>query len=160
MEQDYQDPVERIHELRVKAREAMDAAEATAQKWESEGRDARPDERKKYNRLLEKADRLALSLSLAESEEVERKQRIQEARKLTLSGPSTATSSGRLRVTSEPLTYKPSGDFCFFRDLVAAERSMDYGAWERLQRHSREVTIERRDLSSTDGAGGELVPPA
>jgi hypothetical protein len=31
---EYQDPQERIHELRVKAREAVDAAEATARKWE------------------------------------------------------------------------------------------------------------------------------
>jgi HK97 family phage major capsid protein len=43
--------------------------------------------------------------------------------------------------------------------LVAAETGMDYAARERLTRHAREVTVERRDLSSTDGAGGELVPP-
>jgi hypothetical protein len=33
MEENYVDPAERVQELRVKAREAMDAAEATAAKW-------------------------------------------------------------------------------------------------------------------------------
>lgn len=68
--------------------------------------------------------------------------------------------SGEVRVGKEPLTYEKrntNGHF-YFADLFEAGRG-DIGSQQRLQRHRQEVTIERRDLSSTLGAGGDFEPP-
>jgi HK97 family phage major capsid protein len=69
-------------------------------------------------------------------------------------------SSARVSVVSEALTYvkDPTGRRSYFRDLVNA-RLGDRESNDRLHRHAREVAVERRDLSSTDGVGGEFVPP-
>jgi HK97 family phage major capsid protein len=69
------------------------------------------------------------------------------------------TSEGRARVSSEPLTYEARSPHSFVTDLIRAERDMDMAARERLARHQGEMATELRDLSSTDGVGGELVPP-
>ncbi len=71
--------------------------------------------------------------------------------------------NGRARVTGEPLTYQRGGPNSLFRDLLLADKG-NLAASERLQRHSREMVehgqrVEQRDLSSTDAAGGYLVPP-
>jgi HK97 family phage major capsid protein len=47
----------------------------------------------------------------------------------------------------------------FFIDLVQATRG-DMEARVRLERHTHEVAVERRDLSTTVTAGGNFVPPA
>jgi HK97 family phage major capsid protein len=65
----------------------------------------------------------------------------------------------RVSVGREPLTYERTNPRAsFFRDLYAASKG-DQAAQGRLQRHSREMMVERRDLSSTDGVGGDFVPP-
>jgi HK97 family phage major capsid protein len=150
-----------VQELRDEVRSAMDAAEAVSDKWDTEGRNPRPDERAKHDRLIRKVDNLSYKLALAESEETERRLHIQQARKRTLgpSNSSSSTSAGSVRISNEPLTYEADAPHSFFRDLVRAERGTDMEARERLARHQKEATIERRDLSSTDGVGGELVPP-
>ena len=89
-----------------------------------------------------------------------------------------------VQVRSEPLTYQ-RGDrrSSYFRDLGMAHVGNDPEARQRLQRHRQEMdveipkweerreaaaqrqleelgaTTERRDISRTDGAGGEFVPP-
>jgi HK97 family phage major capsid protein len=70
------------------------------------------------------------------------------------------TPSPRVSIVSEALTYvkDPTGRRSYFRDLVNA-RLGDRESNDRLHRHAREVAVERRDLSSTDGVGGEFVPP-
>ena len=60
------------------------------------------------------------------------------------------------RVVSEPEEYGPRGRRSWFADLVKAKMSADSAAAERLARQSE---ISTRDLTSTDGAGGEFVPP-
>jgi HK97 family phage major capsid protein len=63
--------------------------------------------------------------------------------------------------TKEPLTYraaKEGGQHSFFADLRAANTG-DEGARERLNRHAAEMRVEKRDLTSTAGAGGEFIPP-
>jgi HK97 family phage major capsid protein len=74
----------------------------------------------------------------------------------------TRSRSPRVTVVSEPLTYERTpnraGERSYFRDLIKADQG-DMTARTRLQRHAREMTVERRDLSSTDGVGGEFVPP-
>ncbi|MEU9380005.1 phage major capsid protein [Streptomyces sp. NPDC048279] len=82
------------------------------------------------------------------------------------------------RILNEPETYRRGGQTSYFRDLFRAQMKGDSGAAERLQRNDREVAdrldqiargaadalkglegIETRALSTTDGAGGEFVPP-
>lgn len=67
------------------------------------------------------------------------------------------------QVTSQPETYRRGGQTSYFRDLVAVslQRPGAREAGERLERNSREVTsaMQERALSTTDGAGGEFVPP-
>jgi len=60
-------------------------------------------------------------------------------------------------VKSEPRTYAPSSDHSFIRDAFAAQFMNDFGASERLARHMREESIERRDVTSANFAG-LLVP--
>lgn len=59
-------------------------------------------------------------------------------------------------VKSEPTTYRKDGGASYFADLGKAFVGQDVEARSRLSRHAQEV----RDISRTDGAGGEFVPPA
>lgn len=45
------------------------------------------------------------------------------------------------------------------KDMVAANIRGDQNALERLRRNTEEVAVETRALTTTDGAGGEFVPP-
>lgn len=81
----------------------------------------------------------------------------------------------RVTVTSEPAVYRKGGQTSYFRDLFRAQMKGDSSSIERLSRNDREVTdhlerinrgaeeamagMEARALSTTDGAGGEFVPP-
>lgn len=81
----------------------------------------------------------------------------------------------RVTVTSEPATYRKGGQTSYFRDLFRAQMKGDSSSIERLSRNDREVQdhleriargaeqglegMEARALSTTDGAGGEFVPP-
>lgn len=78
----------------------------------------------------------------------------------------------KVRVSSEPLTYDPMGKDSFFRDLVNMRVNGDDQAKARLDRHMAEVRQEMpglidsgrvgqewRDLTRTDTAGGNYVPP-
>lgn len=62
---------------------------------------------------------------------------------------------------TEPTTYRkddltgPS----WVRDMTAVALRSDSDAAQRLQRNTREVAQETRALTTTDGAGGEFVPP-
>jgi len=64
----------------------------------------------------------------------------------------------RVRVTSEPETYRKGGQTSYFRDLYRATQKGDTAAAERLQRNDREV-MEQRAVTTTDGSMGEFVPP-
>jgi HK97 family phage major capsid protein len=77
---------------------------------------------------------------------------------------------GGARVTSEPEVYRRGGPVSYFRDLTAAQCRVGNGisdAGERLQRNARQFAdtvrnapaSETRALSTTDGAGGDFVPP-
>jgi HK97 family phage major capsid protein len=66
-----------------------------------------------------------------------------------------------VQVTSEPETYRKGGRQSYFRDLVRAQLMGSRDAMDRLLRNDREVAhaLEERALTTTDGAGGEFVPP-
>jgi HK97 family phage major capsid protein len=66
---------------------------------------------------------------------------------------------GSAYVKSEPMTYSEHGQRSFVRDLINAQVRNDQGAWSSLHRHMDEVRVETRDISRTDGAIGEFVPP-
>lgn len=62
-------------------------------------------------------------------------------------------------VTREAMTYDKDGRNSFVRDMINATMRNDATSWERLNRHQTEVNIETRDISRTDTAGGDFVPP-
>lgn len=66
---------------------------------------------------------------------------------------------GSAVVTNEAKTYEERGDHSFAKDMVNAFVRNDVSSWERLNRHRSEVAVETRDISRTDTAGGEFVPP-
>jgi HK97 family phage major capsid protein len=66
---------------------------------------------------------------------------------------------GSAVVTKEAMTYEERGDHSFAKDMVNAFVRSEPSAWERLNRHRAEVAVEARDISRTDTAGGEFVPP-
>jgi HK97 family phage major capsid protein len=43
--------------------------------------------------------------------------------------------------------------------MINAQLRNDSSSWERLHRHQAEVAVETRDISRTDTAGGDFVPP-
>lgn len=60
-------------------------------------------------------------------------------------------------VKSEPRTYSEKSTHSFVRDAFAAQFSNDFGAQERLARHMKEESVERRDVTSANFAG--LIVP-
>ncbi len=64
-------------------------------------------------------------------------------------------------VRSEPLTYAKGGAHSHVRDhaVVALNGVGAEQARERLQRHAREVAVEKRAGDTGDTAGGTFVPP-
>ncbi len=78
--------------------------------------------------------------------------------------------TGGARVTNEPEVYRRGGNASYFRDLTAAQCRVGQdmaAAGERLIRNARRFQDEVRNapaeqtraLSTTDGAGGDFVPP-
>lgn len=71
------------------------------------------------------------------------------------------------RVGTEPGTYQRGGRRSYFRDLTMANIHGSREAFERLGRNDQEFRhelgtrpdLQTRALSTTDGAGGEFVPP-
>lgn len=78
----------------------------------------------------------------------------------------TETPGTPVQVRSEPKLYRRNGEHSYFRDLVRAYEpggNRDHKALERIQRHAQETMADvevRANMSRTDGAGGEFVPPA
>lgn len=66
---------------------------------------------------------------------------------------------GSAVITREAMTYDKGSDNSFVRDMISAQLKNDASAWERLARHQQEVAVEFRDISRTDTAGGDFVPP-
>ena len=67
------------------------------------------------------------------------------------------TPVGGTTVTREVRTYTPEADVSFVKDAFNAQFNNDYAARERLARHSKEESIERRAVDTSNFAG--LVVP-
>lgn len=73
---------------------------------------------------------------------------------------SATTTVHQLRVVSEPATYRPDAAHSYFGDLYRRQFLGDRSAAERLERHGREMQVERRDITSDDATGtAEFIPP-
>lgn len=65
-----------------------------------------------------------------------------------------------VQVTREPETYRRGGQRSYFRDLYLAREKGDRDAFDRLERNNRQrADTEQRAINTTNGAGGEFVPP-
>jgi len=94
----------------------------------------------------------ALDERLAKLEDTEKRTaEIKESRK--------EAGIGTFKVVREAKTYEERGDNSFVRDMISANLRGDRDAWQRLYRHQQEVAVETRDISRTDGSGGDFVPP-
>jgi len=67
------------------------------------------------------------------------------------------TPVGGTTVTREARTYSPEAEVSFVKDAYNAQFKNDYAAQERLARHTKEETIERRAVGTSAFAG--LVIP-
>ena len=85
--------------------------------------------------------------------------RIAELTDLAERNAIAAKSLPTISVRNEPKTYEQRGQHSHARDLILATTQNDPASWERLRRHAAEVRVEHRDITRTDGAGGEFVPP-
>lgn len=97
----------------------------------------------------------------AEAQEARAAREAQVRKESGTTGSTGEVRSSGARVGSEPTTYRKDGPASYFRDLVAVNlnRPDSRAAMDRLERNQREVSVESRALSTTDGAGGDFVPP-
>ncbi|MDH6432609.1 HK97 family phage major capsid protein [Streptomyces sp. SAI-144] len=116
-----------------------------------------PDEEQRFQATM--SDIEVVDRQIDQAEEAERRgARAADVRARFTSGGPQATG---LQVTSNENTYR-KGDvhgFSWVKDMTAVALRQDADAAQRLQRNTREVALETRALSTTDGAGGEFVPP-
>ncbi|MGA6159596.1 phage major capsid protein [Stenotrophomonas sp. NPDC087984] len=98
----------------------------------------------------------ALQGRIADLDEDEK--RAQRAAEILAQNGQAGERRERVQVISEPETYRKGGNTSYFRDLFRAQVNGNRESVERLARNDREVQ-EQRALTTTDGAGGEFVPP-
>lgn len=125
----------------------------------AENRDLRGDEAAAFD--AKRAEITGLDTRIGELEEDERRQgRVGRlAVELGQTGPGRSGSGYHLGGGRTYHRDDPRGH-SWVRDLVSANLHADPDAADRLRRNNREVALEHRALSGTDGAGGEFVPPA
>jgi HK97 family phage major capsid protein len=66
--------------------------------------------------------------------------------------------TSRIQVTRAEEIYRPDDNKSYFRDLYMSRHKGDRDAADRLQRNNK-LQLESRAISTTNGAGGEFVPP-
>lgn len=137
------------------ARQAeLDAIIAAA---ESEARDLNDDEAAKFAAAKESvlaADTDLDDLTARYAEAVELEERAAKA--ASISAPA---AKGGAVVRNEARTYEPhtENERSFFADAYRSQFGFDPAAKERIERHMREVQVERRDVTSSTFNG--LIPP-
>lgn len=130
-------------ELEIETRDLLDTAE-------TEGRELTDTERLRYDANLE-AMRAANDRSERASADAARLAGARPGSSVNLEG-----RGGPAHVTRADSTYRPDNGSDFLGDVARWSIRHDMGAGERLAQHAQ----ENRDLSRTDGAGGDFVPPA
>lgn len=126
--------------------------------WTKEERVPTAEERSEFTELESKVESLDTDIAFAK-----RAASLPEAKlEVRDAVPSVSpTPVAQVSVTSEPLTYsRENRSVSFLRDVISAKKNVpDVAAVERLQRHMEEVGVEQRAQTTSDGSGGELVPP-
>ena len=160
-------PTTRLDEARVHLAESVDKMEEWDTKAQSLPEDADEKEvtfvreafehaQRENTRWQETVDRLdAIERAKAETaKRVEPEGEQSEERGLSI-------YAGDGHVKREEKTYTERSSYTgrsFFLDLYMSTLG-DGEARERLERHTREVAMERRDLTTTVTAGGNFIPP-
>lgn len=158
--QAWSNAVERMEDLDIQLQGLPDDTEPdVVQALEERFNDAKAEaERKRQDFSRAEIIQGARTISAPTNEENEA---ADEARGVSSLVEGPFAGSGRVTVGKEPVTYderNSNGNF-YFRDLFYSGRG-DASAQKRLQRHAREVLVEKRvDLSSTLGQGGDFEPP-
>jgi HK97 family phage major capsid protein len=143
--------VDKVIERRDAVKAEMDAVlEAVA----AENRtDLTAEETEKVDALVEESRSLDAKIEKLTAQAVA-DAKAAEARSVVAEAlPKVSTS-----IVREERTYRPDGGASFVRDAFNAQVRGDFGASERLARHMKEESVERRDVDTSNFAG--LVVPA
>ena len=145
--------LDKVIERRDAVKAEMDAVlEAVA----SENRtDLTVEETEKVDALVEESRSLDSKIEKFKAQ-AEADAKATEAR-AAVSTIAMPASTGAAKIVSEARTYSERSEASFVKDVFAAEVRGDYSAKERLARHTREESIERRDVDTTNFSG--LVVP-
>jgi HK97 family phage major capsid protein len=125
-------------------------AEAITEVAQTEARDLSPEEDIEIAAALDEVR--SLDDQIKRHQELE--QRSVEAKEIR---KETGIDMAVAVVKSEPRTYSERSGDSFIRDAYNAQFNGDFGAKERLARHMKEESVERRDVTSANFAG--LVVP-
>jgi len=152
--------------LRVERQTPIQRMQAAIDPARRSNRPLNPDEQRAYDAARDEVEAVdreidQIDVAIAEArEDQSRSARVDAAR----SGVSRVNAAGgyenQWRHTGGGETYR-RGDqsVSFVKDLALSSCRNDRDAYDRLQRNTKEVGIEYRALSTTDGAGGDFVPP-
>jgi HK97 family phage major capsid protein len=150
--------VEKRDKARTEARAIADAAGVAGRSALTADEDARVSE---LFAARDAADKQIVELD-AKIEEVKREIAAEaEIAKRAADTHDTGAKPPTARVTSEPEVYRKGGQVSYFRDLYRAQQSHNRESADRLARNDKMMgdNTEYRALTTTDGAGGEFVPP-
>ena len=142
----------RIEILRRTADELQSELDALLNKVQAEGRKGLTKlEARRFEAMVRDRDITVRELNDAVAQEQRRTEVAEVAKRFGV--------GSRATIGHEAYTYRKGGEFSYLRDRVRSSLYGDTEAGDRLQRHAREVEVEQRALSTTDGAGGEFAPP-
>jgi HK97 family phage major capsid protein len=147
-------PVETMRERR--AAKAKELDELLAGPTE-EKRDLTVEEDTKFSELVDEIRKSDDRIAELEAQEL-RTAKADEARK---AAGDSGVQTGNAKVTDPPIYARDKYDTSYFRDLYEGTKKGDTAALDRLRRNTA-MTLEKRALGNTGGAGGsggEFAPP-
>ena len=144
--------LDKVIERRDAVKTEMDAVlEAVA----AENRtDLTAEETEKVDALVEESRSLDTKIEKLKAQ-ADADAKAAEARSSVAAVATPASTS--IKVVSEARTYTPGSENSFVRDAFNAQVRNDFAANERLSRHMREESVERRDVDTSNFVG--LVVP-
>ena len=142
--------------LAFTAQSHRDAAQRTVAPAVEQRRDLKADEQRTYEFHRSQAALFDSAVGVAE----QRCKKILDSR-AQVGGVSSRTVGGGTWQVGAGQGIYARGDqrTSWLADMVAANLRGDPDAHDRLRRNNQEVAIEQRAQSTTDGAGGDFVPP-
>ena len=143
--------LDKVIERRDAVKAEMDAVlEAVA----AENRtDLTADETEKVDALVEESRSLDVKIEKFKAQ-ADADAKATEAR---ASVAAVVAPTGATTITREARTYTPDAEVSFVKDAFNAQFKSDYAAQERLARHTKEESVERRAVDTSNFAG--LVVP-